>query len=529
MVALGMKQKLARLSGAAPPSVMAGLGRSPGRAPSKPSESAGACASVDTQRALPIPGPISSAGAGSIPSSIASDGRPGPSALRAMLEALAERHAQRLAEERLRARPLASAHATLRAAREAPTADEVSYSACRTAAAWPCSAAEHGLRILRYELEPDHHHGRISLASGLTADPRALADLALDPSMANVDPSRVLFLDTETTGLSLGGGTVPFLVGMAYAVDGAIVVEQMFLDSLAGEAALLARLRERVEASSALVTYNGKSFDWPLLTTRYVLNRVEPPATRPHLDLLTLARRVYRARLGSVRLVQMEVEVLGHRRDRDIAGAEIPGTYWSYQRHGQPEAVWPILEHNIQDLLALAALQGELSERYRTIRMEDDPTDQWARARVAFRAHAFDRALSFAEAALDGGATSEVAGRAALLAADVHRKAGRYSAAAQLLEDSLVDLSPRTLEMAQVRLALAKLWEHRLKDPERALYHAQATDLAEGRDFGERRRARLQKRIARRAAAPYPSASRVKNQPRSVSQSSRGAKTRDSA
>lgn len=409
--------------------------------------------------------------------------KPTPSALRAMLEALAERHAQRARERRV----------------VMQTPSEEALAAARAAAAWPRSQTTDGLRVLRYELEPDHHHGRIPLHGGLRADSRALAELALDPAIADVDPARVLFLDTETTGLSMGGGTVPFLVGLAYAEGGRILVEQLFLDSLAGEGALLEHLRARVEASSALVTYNGKSFDWPLLTTRFVLNRVSPPSSRPHLDLLALARRVYRARLGSVRLVQMEVEVLGHRRERDIDGAEIPGTYWSFQRHGQPAAILPVLEHNLQDLLALAALQGELATRYRSVRAEDDPVDQWARARVAFRARAYDRALSFAHATLDGGAASAVAGRAALLAGDVHRKAGRFAEAAAVLEGVLADLDPDTLEMAQVRLALAKLLEHRLKDPTRALYHAEGTQQAEGKAAAERRRARLQRRLERQS------------------------------
>ena len=470
MASLSFKDKLARLPPMAPAAVQS-------TAPSKPSRS--------TQTLV---------GAGE---------KPGPSALRAMLEALADRHARRAAAER-------AAHAvdrqglssmwggmpSTRGSAGAISSAQETLEYARVAKAWKRTSSRDGLRILRFELEPDHHHGRVSVTSGLEADMQALAELALDPQVAMVAPHGALFLDTETTGLSLGGGTVPFLVGLAFAVDGALVVEQLFLESLAGEAALLEHLRERVEAATSIVTYNGKSFDWPLLTSRFVLNRVAPPASRPHLDLLTLARRVYRARLGSVRLVQMEVEVLGHRRERDMSGAEIPGTYWSFQRHRQADALLPILEHNLQDVVALAALMGELAARYREIRIEDDPTDQWARARVAFRARSFDRALSFAQAALDGGAASTVAARAALLASEVHRKAKRYQAAAQVLEDSLVDVTPATLEMAQVRLALSKLFEHRLKDLSRALYHAESTALAEGDEAHQRRRARLQRRLA---------------------------------
>lgn len=418
-----------------------------------------------------------------------------------MLETLAERHARRAAAERVEtARRLGSAAEALVAAR-GEGADGGPARAV-TARAWAESSVDRGLRLLRYELEPDHCHGRVPLSRGLRVDGGAVAELALDPSLAPVDLSRMLYLDTETTGLSLGGGTVPFLVGLAFAVDGALVVEQLFLDDLGGEEALLNHLSTRMAEASGLVTYNGKAFDWPLITTRYVLNRVSPPVNRPHLDLLALARRVYRPRLGSVRLVQMEAEVLGHRREYDIDGAEIPGTYWAFQRHGVGEAVLPILEHNFQDVVALVALQGELGDRYAELRVEDDPTDQWARARVAFRAQAFDRALSFAHAALDGGAAPDVAGRAALLAATVHRKEGRFMEAAQVLEAALADLTPGTLEMAQVRLALAKLCEHRLKDLSRALFHARTTELAEGRELSERRRRRLERRLQRQRGEP---------------------------
>ncbi|MEO1335852.1 MAG: hypothetical protein AAFV29_09405, partial [Myxococcota bacterium] len=126
-----------------------------------------------------------------------------------MLEALAERHARRAAAERAenerRGRQL-PAHDVLATARD---------GASRATEAWRQTAPAEGLRVLTYELEPDHHHGRISVADGLVADTRALAELALDPSLEDLDLSRALFLDTETTGLSMGGGTVAFLVGLA--------------------------------------------------------------------------------------------------------------------------------------------------------------------------------------------------------------------------------------------------------------------------------------------------------------------------
>ena len=123
-----------------------------------------------------------------------------------------------------------------------------------------------------------------------------MASLALDPRLAGVDFRRVLYLDTETTGLAGGTGTVPFLVGLAWFEERSLRVHQLFLRRLGEEAPMLRVLAERMAESSCLVTFNGKSFDWPLLRTRFVLNRVPVPAELPHLDLLHCARRVFKHR-----------------------------------------------------------------------------------------------------------------------------------------------------------------------------------------------------------------------------------------
>jgi uncharacterized protein YprB with RNaseH-like and TPR domain len=366
------------------------------------------------------------------------------------------------------------------------------------------------LRRVAQVLEPHHCHGRVRVASALEASADRVAALALEPALGEVDLSRALFLDTETTGLSLGAGTVPFLIGLAGFDDQSLWVEQLLLEALGEEVAMLERVRARVEAASCLITYNGKSYDWPLLETRFVLNRLRPPPRRPHLDLLHVARRVFKRRLGGARLVQMEERVLGHHRERDIDGAEIPGLYWSFLRQPTAVALAPVIEHNANDVIALAALLGALAARYTHLHTEDDPRDHLGLAEVARRADDAPRALAFAWAAAEGGGAREDTVAAFLLAAELHRRRGEWAQAEAALLRALEASCGSEALAAPAQLALAKLLEHRLGDPVRALQHARGAAIAEGEAASARRLARLELKCARKserdaqAASPAP-------------------------
>lgn len=175
------------------------------------------------------------------------------------------------------------------------------------------------------------------------------------------DPNQWLFLDTETTGLSGGSGTYPFLVGIAWWEGGGLEIEQLFMREYSEERALLLALRERIAEHPVLVTFNGKSFDWPLLETRYRISRKIPvPAPRAHLDFLHPARNLWRLRLGSVRLSELERHVLGWDRGVDLMSGLIPQIYFGYLRGGPPEALVPVLNHNQMDLRGLAALSSRI-------------------------------------------------------------------------------------------------------------------------------------------------------------------------
>jgi uncharacterized protein YprB with RNaseH-like and TPR domain len=175
------------------------------------------------------------------------------------------------------------------------------------------------------------------------------------------DPRQWLFLDTETTGIMGGTGTYPFMVGIAWWDAGGLDVEQFFMRDHGDEHALLVTLAERMAERCVLVTFNGKSFDWPLLETRYrMTRRLKPSAPKAHLDFLHPARNLWRLRIGSVRLWELERHVLGWNRGPDLVSELIPEIYFDFLRGGPPEPVVPIFLHNQMDLRGLAALSSRI-------------------------------------------------------------------------------------------------------------------------------------------------------------------------
>lgn len=362
------------------------------------------------------------------------------------------------------------------------------------------SPPEERLRRVELRLSPAHRHGRVPVLGAAHVSPHSLAALALDESLQAIDPTRLLFLDTETTGLSGGTGTLPFLVGMAYFEGDALTVEQLVLPRPGAERPILTHLAERLRAASGIVTYNGKSFDWPLLRTRAVMNRVPVPAPRAHVDLLHCARRVFGARLGQTRLVQMEREVLGFFRDGDVDGAEIPGLYWDFVRTEDDSLLAPVLEHNVHDVVALAALVVALAERWDGTAPEHAPEDRYSVAKIAYRYGDHPRALARARDAADAGGSEALTTHALELGARAARKTEALDAEEALLLEALTHADED--DAVRVHLALAKLYEHRLRDLDRALDHVEALERAIGDEALAPRRARLeQKRAAKIARA----------------------------
>lgn len=191
-----------------------------------------------------------------------------------------------------------------------------------------------------------------------------ISQWANDPRIADLPLSALAFLDTETSGLSGGTGTYAFLVGAARFIDGQFVLKQFFMRDPAEEAALLEGLADFLAPARALVTFNGRAFDAPILVTRYLMNRMPVPFKGySHIDLLPLARRLWRDRLESRALKYLEEHVLGMRRtSEEVPGYQIPWLYADYLRERDARPLAGVFYHNAMDVVAMAALLTHMNE-----------------------------------------------------------------------------------------------------------------------------------------------------------------------
>jgi uncharacterized protein YprB with RNaseH-like and TPR domain len=210
----------------------------------------------------------------------------------------------------------------------------------------------------------DYRHGYHPLADLLAHSPLRPAFLARDERLATVALDRMAFIDTETTGLVGGTGTYAFLVGVGVFEGEQFTIYQFFMRDYDEEPAQFHALGKLLDGLEAVVSFNGKSFDLPLLETRFVMVR-QPPRLigAPHLDLLLPARRFWKYRLQSCALSSLESEVLGVRRTQaDVPGWLIPSLYAEYARSGDACEMPRIFYHNAQDILSLVALTSQMCD-----------------------------------------------------------------------------------------------------------------------------------------------------------------------
>jgi len=302
------------------------------------------------------------------------------------------------------------------------------------------------------------------------------------------DPEKWLFLDTETTGLAGGTGTYAFLIGLAWWDAGGLQAEQFFMRDFAEEHALLHELSQRVAERPVLVTFNGKSFDWPLLENRFTMTRsIAVPKLEAHLDLLHPARALWKLRLGSVRLVELERHVLdaprlGWHRENDVSSALIPQFYFDYLRGGPAEPLAAVVRHNQMDLRGLAALFGKINtllSEQTSDATEIESLDLFGLSRFLQRRGESDRAHSACAQALEIGLPAEFRPQARRDLAQMAKRRGEHTRAAEIWLEIVADGHdgihaceqlaiyyerhakdfPRATEFAQ--LALAKLRRQR--------------------------------------------------------------------
>jgi uncharacterized protein YprB with RNaseH-like and TPR domain len=292
---------------------------------------------------------------------------------------------------------------------------------------------------------------------------------------ALTDPSKWLFLDTETTGLAGGTGTYAFLIGLAWWDAGALQVEQFFMRDFGEEHAILHEVAARIAERPVLVTFNGKSFDWPLLENRFTMTRTIPvPRLAAHLDLLHPARALWKLRLGSVRLVELERHVLdatrvGWHREEDVLAALIPQHYFDYLRGGPAEPLAAVVRHNQMDLRGLAALVGKIDALLTSSGSRDfESLDLFGLSRYLQRRGESQRAHSACTQAIDLGLPKEHDAQARCDLAVLAKRRGEHEKAAALWHQLVKDERNGVHACEQ----LAVYYERRKKDFARALEFA---------------------------------------------------------
>jgi len=351
-------------------------------------------------------------------------------------------------------------------------------------------------------------YGKLRIGDIPSADLSPLNLVLKDGAMP--DPSRLVFLDTETTGLAGGTGTCAFLIGIGKVEGMKFVVRQFFLRDYPEEKALLEALAEALRACEAIVTFNGKTFDVPLLETRYALARMKTPlAGLVHFDALHPARRLWKLRLESCKLTDLENAILGISREGDVPGSEIPAIYFDYLRTGDARGLQPVFYHNALDVVSLAALTVELARALGEGGAEalGSPLDLFSLSRILGTAGSKEKSIRTCRQALAGGLPQQVESQALKhLAAELKRQRQHESAIELWLE-----LSRREPPFAVEALEeLAIHFEHHMRDLERALeftlaalarLEAQPPSASDRIRFA-RRLERLQRKQARAAVTP---------------------------
>jgi hypothetical protein len=362
--------------------------------------------------------------------------------------------------------------------------------------------------LARQALPFGRPYGKYRIGDLATADLTPL-NLLLDGVVVS-EARQLVYLDAETTGLAGGTGTLSFLIGIGAVEGSQFVIRQFFLRDYPEEKAALAAVAEALEPFQGIVTFNGKTFDIPLLETRYALARMKSPFSRlVHLDALHPARRLWRLRLESCRLTDLEGAILGIAREGDVEGSEIPEIYFDYLRTGNAQGLQPVFYHNALDVVTLAALVLELARilgdpDHRTL---TSSLDLFSLSRMLERARATERSVATCQQALARGLPECIETQALWQLAAQHKRQRQHDLAVELWNELARRDAPIAIRALE---ELAIHYEHRRRDAATAL---QFTTVALERaqqsatpslrlDRLARRLERLRKKTAGESALP---------------------------
>jgi uncharacterized protein YprB with RNaseH-like and TPR domain len=342
--------------------------------------------------------------------------------------------------------------------------------------------------------ERHRRHGSAEIGA-LAELPHDLLDTISLRSVRDAPPETWAFLDTETTGLAGAPGTCAFLVGVGRITAEGFRVRQFFMRDYGEEASVLDAVARHLASFHVLITYNGRAFDQPLLETRYRVNRERAPfSSLSHLDLLHGARRLWKLRFESCRLVDLENQVLGVERQGDLPGALIPYVYFEYLHTREAARLLPIFHHNAMDIVTLACLTGIVPFAFKDTGNAHlrNGSEMAGIARWLQQAGEHEQALKLFRRAIEAGLRDDLVFRTLWDLAALERKLGNGEAALAVWTDLAAARNPfraRALE------ELAKHYERRMKNYELAL-KATRTALEFDESPGLRKReARLLRRL----------------------------------
>jgi uncharacterized protein YprB with RNaseH-like and TPR domain len=346
------------------------------------------------------------------------------------------------------------------------------------------------------KLYPLHkRHGSFDI-SDLLQLPEDLLTALSDGSIPACHPRRWAFLDTETTGLAGGSGTYAFLIGIGSVDEEGFRVRQFFMREYSEEASQLHAVAQYLDRFDVMITYNGKTYDQPLLETRFRMSRMKPPFGRlEHLDLLFGSRRLWKLRLENCRLSYLENQILGLEREGDVPGELIPHYFFEYVRTQRAVRLIPIFHHNVMDIVSLACLTAIVPEAFRspaelTVR---HGADLIGIARWLREAGQTEECLAMLRRAVDAGLPDALLFRTLFDIAVLEKKAGREDVALSAFSELAASPNPYR---GRAYEELAKYYEHRERNYAMALEMARAQDDSPER---QRREQRLQLRLQRTA------------------------------
>ena len=360
----------------------------------------------------------------------------------------------------------------------------------------------HGPHFQMEKLYERHRrHGSADIGA-LAELPHDLLDAIGGGEMPGSCPERWAFLDTETTGLMGGSGTYAFLIGVGRITPEGFRVRQFFMREYAEERSLLLSLTEHLAEFDVLVTYNGKSYDQPLLETRYRMTRQKPPFGRmAHLDVLHGARRLWKLRFEGCRLMQLENQILGVEREGDLPGEMIPYVYFEYLRSREAHRLVPIFHHNAIDILTLACLTAIVPSAFRSTDPESLRTLGIRRGeellgvgRWLIAAEDYERGLDLMKRAIDTGLPDSLLFRTLWDVARLEKRLGRPHTALSLLTELAQCGNPHRVDALE---ELAKHYEHAERNYALALEFTNQALMHEELPALQHRANRLKSKLAR--------------------------------